>query len=126
LSLTPRPEWPALQMIRSRAVDGGWLTILRFASPLPVHRVVEELARQSVWPDRVGHRGLVLDSEATDKVAADSIELVEPDPLLELGPLDERILNPIGFTRAADGPLLDLAELDWGRGPTESLVRGVR
>lgn len=126
LSLTPRPEWPALQMIRSRAVDGGWLTILRFASPLPVHRVIEELARQSVWPDRVGHRGLVTDDEATDKVAADAIELVEPDPILELGPLDERILNPIGFTRAADGPVLELAELDWGRGPTEALVRGVR
>ena len=31
LSLTPRPEWPALQLIRSRAVDGGWLTVLRFA-----------------------------------------------------------------------------------------------
>ena len=71
LSLTPRPEWPALQLIRSRAVDGGWLIVLRFAASVPVHRVVAELGRQAVWPDHAGQRGLVLDEEATEKVAAD-------------------------------------------------------
>jgi hypothetical protein len=126
LSLTPRPEWPPLQLIRSRAVDGGWLTVLRFAAAVPVHRVVAELGRQSVWPDHAGQRGVVLEHEATDKVAADSIEVTDPDPVLELGPLDERVLNPVGFQRGVDGPVLDLSELDWGRGPTESLVRTVR
>ena len=57
LSLTPRPEWPALNMIRSRAVDGGWLTVLRFDASVPVHRVVTELGRQTVWPDHAGQRG---------------------------------------------------------------------
>src|ERR1700754_304453 len=74
LSLTPRPEWPALQLIRSRAVDGGWLTVLRFDGPVPVHRVVAELARQAVWPDHAGQRGVVLEHEATEKVAADSFD----------------------------------------------------
>lgn len=126
LSLTPRPEWPALQLIRSRAVDGGWLTVLRFAAALPVHRIVDELARQAVWPDHAGQRGVVLGAEATDKVAADAVQVSEPDPVLELGPLDERVLNPVGFLREVDGPVVELSELDWGRGPTEALVRSVR
>ncbi|HET6939724.1 MAG TPA: hypothetical protein VFI19_14000, partial [Nocardioides sp.] len=71
LGFTPRPEWPALQLIRSRAVDGGWLTVLRFAAPAPVNRVVMELGRQSVWPDRVGDRGLVTDFFTSDKVPRD-------------------------------------------------------
>jgi hypothetical protein len=138
LSLTPRPEWPALQLIRSRAVDGGWLVVLRFASALPVHRVVVELGRQAVWPDHAGLRGVVLAEDATDKVAADPVVpsrladshlttgVTDPDPVAALGPLDERVLNPTGFVREAPGPVLELAELDWGRGPTEALVRGLR
>jgi hypothetical protein len=126
LALTPRPEWPALQMLRARAVDGGWLTVLRFAVPVPVHRVVAELGRQAVWPDHAGQRGVVLPEEATDKVSADPVEVTDPDPVLELGPLDERTLNPIGFKRDVDGPVVDLSEQDWGRGPTEALVRGLR
>ena len=126
LSLTPRPEWPALQLVRSRAVDGGWLVVLRFAAPVPVHRVVAELGRQAVWPDHAGQRGLVLESEATDKVAADPVTVTDPDPVVALGPLDERLLNPVGFERDVDGPVLDLSDLDWGRGPTEALVRSVR
>jgi hypothetical protein len=126
LGLTPRPEWPALTLIRSRHVDGGWLTVLRFAAPVPVHRVVDELGRQAVWPDLAGGRGVVLDGEGTDKVAADPVEVTEPDPVLALGPLDERILNPTGFDAAATEPVLDLTELDWGRGPTEAMVRALR
>ena len=126
LSLTPRPEWPALTMIRSRAVDGGWLTVLRFDASVPVHRVVTELGRQAVWPDHAGQHGLVLAEEATDKVAADHLDLTDPDPMVALGPLDERLLNPMGFERDVDGPVVDLSELDWGRGPTEALVRGLR
>ena len=126
LSLTPRPEWPALQLIRSRPVDDGWLVVLRFESSVPVHRVVAELGRQAVWPDHAGRRGLVLDDEATDKVAADHLDLRDPDPMLALGPLDERLLNPVGFERDVDGPVVELSALDWGRGPTEALVRGLR
>jgi hypothetical protein len=126
VSLTPRPEWPALTMIRSRAVDGGWLTVLRFDASVPVHRVVTELGRQAVWPDHAGQRGVVLAEEATDKVAADPTVVTDPDPLVALGPLDERLLNPMGFERDVDGPVVDLSELDWGRGPTEALVRGLR
>jgi hypothetical protein len=126
LSLTPRPEWPALQLIRSRAVDGGWLTVLRFAGSVPVHRVVAELGRQAVWPDHAGQRGVVLPEEATEKVAADPVQVTDPDPMIALGPLDERLLNPMGFERDVEAPVVELSELDWGRGPTEALVRGLR
>ena len=127
LSLTPRPEWPALHLIRSRAVDGGWLTVLRFASSVPVHRVVGRarpaggLARPrrasaaSSW--RGGHR---------QGGAPTPLDVTDPDPMVALGPLDERVLNPIGFERDVDGAVVDLSELDWGRGPTEALVRGLR
>ena len=40
LTLTPRPEWPALNVIHSRPVDDGWFTVLRFAARVPVHAVV--------------------------------------------------------------------------------------
>ena len=119
LSLTPRPEWPPLVLIRSRQVDDGWLTVLRFASPAPVHAVVRELGRQSVWPDRVGERGLVVGPVANEKVAPD----LDQAPS---APLDERVLNPIGFEVDAPEPALELASLDAPDGPTERLVRSLR
>ena len=127
LSLTPRPEWPALTMIRSRAVDGGWLTVLRFDASVPVHRVVAELGRQAVWPDHAGQRGVVL-ADGGDREGRPPTRsaVTDPDPMVALGPLDERLLNPMGFGRDVDGPLVDLSDLDWGRGPTEALVRGLR
>ena len=36
------------------------VTVLAFAARVPVPAVVAELGRQSVWPDRVGQRGLVV------------------------------------------------------------------
>ena len=120
LSLTPRPEWPPLVLIRSRQVDDGWLTVLRFASPAPVHAVVRELGRQSVWPDRVGERGLVVGPRANEKVPAD----VDEAPAE--GPLDERVLNPIGFEVEAPEPVVDLASIEAPDGPTERLVRSLR
>ena len=144
LSLTPRPEWPALELIRSRKVDDGWLTVLRFASPAPVHAVVRELARQSVWPDRVGDRGLVVGHSQNNKVPADVIiadwhltwdeadhpvtgrgpyVVTERDGPMRLGPLDERVLNPTGFDPTADGPEVALATIDPVR---ERVVRSLR
>ncbi len=74
LSLVPRPEWPPLQSVDSRRDDQGWLTVLTFGGRVPVPAVVAELGRQSVWPDRVGGRGLVVHTFGgpdRDKVPAD-------------------------------------------------------
>jgi hypothetical protein len=144
LSLTPRPEWPALVLIRSRQVDGGWLTVLRFASPAPVHAVVAELGRQSVWPDRVGERGLVVGAPPNEKVPPDVLvsgwylawgdlaPVTGRDPVdltteqVPLGPFDERVLNPSGFEPDATEPVVGLDSLDSHDGPTEGLVRSLR
>lgn len=112
LGLTPRPEWARLVSVRSRLEADGCETELAFAAPVPVHAVVAELGRQSVWPDRVGGRGLVLAGEELRKVPADLEPATatghEADPVLAIGPLDERVLNPTGFRADADGPVLDL------------------
>jgi hypothetical protein len=144
LSLTPRPEWPSLELIRSRRVDDGWLTVLRFATPAPVHAVIRELGRQSVWPDRVGDRGLVVGHSQNEKVPADVIiadwhltwdeadhpvtgrapyVVTERDGPIRVGPLDERVLNPTGFDPDAKGPVVALATIDPVR---ERVVRSLR
>lgn len=150
ISLTPRPEWPALQVIRSRAVDGGWLCILRFAAPLPVHVVVGELARQSVWPDRVGQRGIVIhefgENERRD-VPADVVvadwqttwgegeppvtgrhpyAVTRDNRPMGVGPYDERVLNPTGFLTKAESPVVPLSEALASKVGMESLVRTMR
>ena len=146
LSLTVRPEWPALLLIRSRQVDGGWLTVLRFEARVPVHAVVGELARQSVWPDRVGERGLVVQWPGAPERAKVPPDVLMSDwhthlddeetvtarpPLLvsdrerPLGPIDERVLNPSGFDPAADGAVVELETLDWPWA-TEEMVRRLR
>ncbi|WP_143016195.1 glycosyltransferase [Nocardioides szechwanensis] len=125
LTLVPRPEWPALQGIRARGVDGGWLTVLRFEKPVDVGRVVAELGRQAVWPDRVGNRGVWvagLDSPP-DGVALD---VVSPPGARVIGPYDERVVNPIGFDPLADGPVVSLSSLDLADGVTEGLVAALR
>jgi hypothetical protein len=152
LSLVARPEWPALQSIESRRDDEGWLTVLVFGSRVPVHAVVGELGRQSVWPDRVGQRGLVVHRPGhheRDKVPADVLVadwhmtwdedgeppvtgrhpyvVTDPQGPLALGPLDERVLNPTGFGVApteARGRLSTLTGI--ADGPTAELVRGLR
>jgi hypothetical protein len=125
LTLVPRPEWPALQGIRARGVEGGWLTVLRFARPVDVGRVVAELGRQAVWPDLVGNRGVWiagLDSPG-DGVALD---VVSPPASGRIEPYDERVLNPIGFDPLAAGPVVELAALDLTGGVTEGLVASLR
>ncbi|MDP2773206.1 MAG: hypothetical protein Q8O61_06580, partial [Nocardioides sp.] len=123
-TLVPRPEWPTLQGTRARGVDGGWLTVLRFERPVDVGRVVAELGRQSVWPDRTGNRGIWvagLDSPP------DGVLLDVTSPVTEgIGPYDERVLNPIGFDPLAKGPVVELSSLDLTAGVTEGLVASLR
>jgi len=127
----PSPSWPTLVGARSRRLaDGSWLCVLSFASAVSVAQVLVEVARQSVRRDIGGNRGLwVADlPDAEDaEVPADVVRAVGTDPLSAhpvlgrapvlataaagpdaLGPLDERVLNPIGFPVAPTGPVLEL------------------
>ena len=152
LSLVARPEWPALLSIESARDDEGWLTVLVFEGRVPVHSVLAELGRQSVWPDRVGQRGLVVHRPGhldRDKVPADVLVgdwhtppdsdgeppvtgrapyvVREPEGPLALGPLDERVLNPIGFDPApTQGPGRLSALRGVADGATAEMVRQVR
>ena len=125
VTLVPRPEWPALQGIRARGVDDGWLTVLRFERPVDVGGVVAELGRQSVWPDRVGNRGVwVAGLDAPGEGVA--LDVVSPGAAREIGPYDERVLNPIGFDPLAGGRSVSLGSLDLRAGVTEGLVASLR
>ncbi len=151
LSLVARPEWPALRSIESAAAEGGWQTVLVFEARVSVHSVLAELARQSVWPDRVGGRGLVVHAQGhlgRDKVPADvlvgdwhiSVDpdeapvtgrppyvLREPDGPLALGGLDERVLNPVGFDPAPSEETGKVSALRGvAEGATAEMVRQVR
>lgn len=145
-SPVPRPEWPAVVGLRSRQAAGGWLIVVRFERPVEVAAVVEELGRQSVVPDRVGSGGLWVEGRAQprDDVPLDVVgggaepspvtgrapvtfaELAAPPGPLRIGPLDERVLNPIGFDPVATGPVVVLGSLDLRRGATEELVASLR
>lgn len=81
LSLVPRPEWPALVLLRSRRAGDGVLLLARFKRPVPVADVVAEVGRQAVWPSVVARR---------------------PDRL------DERVFNPIGFRPDWERGVVDL------------------
>lgn len=50
LAVVPPPAWTGLRAFRSRPVDDGWLTVLRFDAPVPVAEVVAELVRQTLPP----------------------------------------------------------------------------
>lgn len=147
VTMVPRPEWPALQGIHARPAGDGWLTVLRFERPVEVAEVVAEAGRQSVWSDTVGNRGLWVGGvDATsDKVPADVLPgglaamvvsevtgrtpaaLGSPVGPLALGPLDERVLNPIGFVASEAGAdVVALSSLDLRDGPREALVASVR
>ncbi|MCW2814752.1 MAG: hypothetical protein JWN84_2207 [Nocardioides sp.] len=108
VTLVPRPEWPALTELRSRRAGGGWWTVLRFAAPVDVAAVLAEVGRQSVWGDHHGDRGLRVGA-GTDDVPAD-VATLRPGPG-GIGPFDERVLNPTGFTPYADGPVVGIATL---------------
>jgi len=147
-TLVPKPEWPAMRGMRARASAGGWMTVLRFTRPLDVSLVLAELGRQSVWSDRVGNGGLRVwrgrGKPATSvqpdvvahppPIAAESCEVTGRSAMaiadltgpLALGPFDERVLNPIGFLPSSTEPVIDLASLELGEGPTEALVSVLR
>ena len=153
LSLVARPEWPTLLSLRSGYEAGvGSFTELVFATRAPVNAVVAELGRQSVWPDRVGQRGLVVHRFGgldRDKVPADVLVadwhmswgddgeppvtgrhpyvVTAPDGELAIGSLDERVLNPIGFDTAPNQGLGTLSSLRGvADGATAEMVRQLR
>ncbi|MGA8846690.1 MAG: glycosyltransferase family 2 protein [Nocardioides sp.] len=146
LALVPRPEWPPLLAFRSLpGTDGRW-TVIRFARPIDVAALLHELGLQSVWPDLTGDRGLlVLDhlDEPSETLPPDVVVgtdtwpdsdvprrtplfLRDPSGPLRLGPVDERVLNPIGFLAVAPDPVVHLADLDLRDGVTARLVRDLR
>lgn len=154
LALVAKSEWPTLSALRSRRTgDEGWVTVLKFERPVAVGDVVGELGRQCVWPDHTGSSGNgglfvqvggategdvppdvlmpgqlpVSKPVATHPVTGRApLVLVDHDGPIALGPLDERILNPIGFGSASTTASIDLATLDLTQGPTEALVRSLR
>lgn len=118
-----RPEWPPLANLAAEAKDGGALTRMTFRRPAPVGPVLVELARHTGTPAVTGNHGLVVSGIAvpmdptavTDEVPAAVVtgtpqptEVLSQPPVVVdpgLGPLDEALLNPVGFRR------------DWDRGP---------
>ena len=116
-----RPDWPPLANLVAETPDGGALTRMTFRRPVPAAPVLVELARHSGTPAPTGSHGLVVAGIAvpmdptavTDEVPASIGTGGENDVLGRapvtvdpgLGPLDEALLNPVGFRR------------DWDRGP---------
>ncbi|MGI8644822.1 MAG: glycosyltransferase [Nocardioides sp.] len=119
-------DWPALDGMRSRRLaDGSWLLVVRFRAPAPAAGVLVEVARQAVRGDTAGNAGLWTDETS----AADDVEVpadvvlgaTEPPPTHPvlgrapvvvapevLGPLDERVLNPVGFQTTPTQPVTPL------------------
>ncbi|MCD4523845.1 hypothetical protein [Nocardioides sp. cx-173] len=147
LALVPKPEWPGLLGLHARPAGDGWFTTLRFERRAEVADVVREAGRQSVWSEVAGGRGLRVSplDVVSEKVPADVLLPGAPDPAepsevtgrtpvtlrevpgpVSLGPLDERVLNPIGFDPRAAGPVVALSSLDLRDGPTEALVASLR
>jgi hypothetical protein len=121
-----RPEWPPLATLVAETPGGGALTRLTFRRPAPVGPVLVELARHTGTPVTTGNHGLVVTGTAapvdptavTDEVPASVVvggvlpehpvlgrAPVSVEDLDDVGPLDEALLNPVGFRR------------DWDRGP---------
>ncbi|MEJ7775750.1 MAG: hypothetical protein WKF72_13175, partial [Nocardioidaceae bacterium] len=131
VTVAARPEWPTLTALRAhRTDDAGSFTVLRFARPVDVAVVVAEMGRQAVWGDTAGHHGLIAQEvgpipedvppdvllsegpvESHPVTGREPFVLREPAGPMQLGPLDERILNPTGFDPLATGPVVDLSSV---------------
>lgn len=138
-----RPEWPPLVGLQAETAGGGARTRLTFKRPAPAGAVLVELARHTGTPVVTGNHGLVVDglpapvdpTLVTEEVPASVVtgpvvtsEVLGRSPVRvdaaqdPSGPLDEALLNPVGFRR------------DWDRGPvplpsgapTPALVSGLR
>ena len=101
--------------------------MLRFRAPVAAAAVLAEVGRQSVRGDVAGNAGLwsadrvaAEDEEVPADVVAEAVEPLETNPVLGrppvliaaqgLDPLDERVLNPIGFRAVATGPATPLPD----------------
>lgn len=117
--LAPRPDWPPVTRLASRRlVTGGALTVLRLEAAMPAHLVLRELARMSgtsqpdpgrivlatpglrrrftLPPQIVVMADRRLPVQEYDPRVAPAPAVVA-DPALARGPLDEGVINPIGF-----------------------------
>lgn len=133
-----RPEWPPLAHLNAETPDGGALTRMTFRRPAPAASVLVELARHTGTPVVTGNHGLVVDGIAvpvdptpvTDEVPASIGEGGESEVLGRapvvvdpgIGPLDEALLNPVGFRRDWDRGPVPLPDAE----PTPALVAGLR
>ncbi len=100
--LTSRPEWPPVAGLRARRLPtGGALTVLELARPVAADVVLQELAR------------LAAPTRRPPEIAAETHRAS--------GPLDEGMLNPMGFD---PDPHRGLATLEVG-GPTGLRLLGV-
>ena len=148
--LVARPEWPPMRSFRAQPVAGGYLVVARFEQPVRAANVIRELGRLAVWPAPEGTGGLVVDDGSGPAVTLEESD-VPPDLVLRptgplvphhvtgrapiglpttggpfsVGPLDERVFNPIGFETDVDGPVVTLESLAVDE-PTEKLLSSLR
>lgn len=132
--VAPRPDWPAITRLSARRLaSGGAMTVLHLHGPVAAHAVLRELGRVAgtslpapariLLESPVRSRRFTLPPEIV--VVADSTvtihdyapdvappPVVVTDPLLARGPLDEGVVNPIGFHSEHDQKIaaLDAAQ----------------
>lgn len=88
LAVVPPLSWTGLRAVRSRPVESGWLTVLRFDAAVAVAEVVEEVRRQAGPVAPLSPVGFVTDAP------------LAPVDLAGLGPLSVRL---VGSLRAVRG-----------------------
>ncbi len=143
--LGPRPDWPPVARLSSRTLpSGGSLTVLHLEGAMPAHLVLRELARLAGTSKPAPGR-ILLESPTHGRrftlppeivvVADDTVPVQEydasvaPPPVvvadveLARGPLDEGVINPIGFHSDPDQ---GIAELDRTREVSAGTVSALR